>query len=250
MVDVSYQDDWFDICDDVFAGAEQTPGFGRVNPDVNSGDPIGMGIGPLCVHGGRRITSASAYGLDKPPPANLTIVTGELVDKIIVEDGTAVGVRVAGSGKVWRASKEIVLCGGAINTPQLLLLSGIGPRDEVERHGIELVCELPHVGRNLQDHCFSSAGIVIKKKPGQEGKERRPKKFPSPMGWFKLPAVHTSAEFRQLDPETQDFLKRPHVPNWEIAAVRVVACFIASNHQYTQDSLPDFETGFLLTVAT
>ncbi|KAH7034753.1 GMC oxidoreductase-domain-containing protein [Microdochium trichocladiopsis] len=221
-VDVSYQEDWFDICKDLFTAAEQTPGFDGVNPDVNSGDPIGMGIGTLCVYGGSRITSASAYGLHAPAE-NLTVVTDELIEKVIFEqqpggsgESIAVGVRSV-SGKEWCAIKEVVICGGAINTPQLLMLSGVGPREQLERHGIKVVNDLSQVGRNLQDHCFSTAGIVIKKRPGES--ELGPKKFASPMGWFKLPAVHASKEFQELPRETREFLERPHVPNWEIAAL-------------------------------
>ncbi len=86
---------------------------------------------------------------------NLTVITRALVCRILFEGQRAVGVAYrdhAGRTVELRARREVVLSGGAINSPQLLLLSGVGPRAELERHGIPLVHELPGVGQNLQDH--------------------------------------------------------------------------------------------------
>jgi choline dehydrogenase-like flavoprotein len=103
---------------------------------------------------GRRNSAADAYlrpALQRP---NLTVRTNAHVTRVVVEGRRAVGVEV--DGEIVRA-REIVLCGGTVNSPQLLLLSGIGPRDELEQHGIPVVVDLPGVGANLQDHLAAGA---------------------------------------------------------------------------------------------
>ncbi|KAK8138560.1 FAD/NAD(P)-binding protein [Apiospora sp. TS-2023a] len=208
-IDLSYQKDWLPTTDDVFRAAEEV-GLG-INPDVNNGSPIGMGIGTACIYKGTRVTSASAYL--SSPPSNLVVVTNALAEKIIFERDVAVGVKVA-SGPQFRARKEVIISGGAINSPQLLLLSGLGPEQELRKHGIPRVLNCPQVGRNLQDHCFSTAGIVIKK----DSTATPPlQQSPSPMDWFQLPAVLSSREFQALPLPMQNYLRRPLVPNWEMA---------------------------------
>ncbi|MBF4595607.1 GMC family oxidoreductase N-terminal domain-containing protein [Curtobacterium flaccumfaciens] len=85
---------------------------------------------------------------------NLTVVTGVRATRVLVEDGRAVGVEVADAAgrRSVTARREVVLCAGAIDTPRLLQLSGIGPRDVLKAAGVDLVVELPGVGENLQDH--------------------------------------------------------------------------------------------------
>jgi choline dehydrogenase len=115
-------------------------------------DPMrldGVRTTPLTQRRGRRNSAADAYLRPAVRRPTLTVRTNAHVTRIVVEHGRAVGVEV--DGEVVRA-REVVLCGGAVNSPQLLLLSGIGPRDELERHGIPVVHELPGVGANLEDH--------------------------------------------------------------------------------------------------
>ena len=85
---------------------------------------------------------------------NLTVITRAQVTRVLLQRGRAVGVEYAQKKQRHeiQASREVILSGGAINTPQLLLLSGIGPTNEVSRHGIRPVHHLPGVGKNLQDH--------------------------------------------------------------------------------------------------
>src|SRR5439155_2117788 len=87
--------------------------------------------------------------------------TNAHVTRVVVEHGRAAGVEV--DGEVIR-SREVVLCGGTVNSPQLLLLSGIGPRAELERHGIPVVHELPGVGAHLEDHL--TGGVLFESKRG------------------------------------------------------------------------------------
>ena len=103
---------------------------------------------------GRRASSARAYLHPAKSRPNLTIVTGALTSRIVVEGGRAVAVEYRrGSEKlVARADREIVLSAGTYNSPQLLLLSGIGPADELRQMGIDPVLDLPGVGRNLAEH--------------------------------------------------------------------------------------------------
>ncbi|KAF2166676.1 GMC oxidoreductase [Zasmidium cellare ATCC 36951] len=208
VIDVAYGNEWLQSTKDVFKAAEQS-GM-PLNADVNSGNPIGMGISTACIYQGRRITASSAYLHGCP---NLTVRTDSLVRRVLFEGNVAIGVETMDNQK-FTATREIVLSGGAINTPQLLLLSGIGPPEELREHGVNIVYDLPHVGRNLQDHCFSSAGIVLKKGNGHLAEK---KQSPSPMGWFKLKTLDRSPELENLPEDMRKYLAKSTVPHWELA---------------------------------
>lgn len=211
-VDLTYGEAWLPDVGDIYTAAEQSGH--RINQDVNNGDPIGMGMGSVCIAKGIRGTSSSAY-LSRPPP-NLKILVDAPVARVIFENKRANGVETI-DGRILTASKEVILSGGALNTPQLLKLSGIGPAHELKKHDISLVHELPMVGENLQDHCFSTVGIVLVKDaslpPGP------PMQSPTPMGWLKLPSVTSSSEFQQLPTKVQEHILKPTVPVMEIATV-------------------------------
>ena len=103
---------------------------------------------------GRRASAYRAYlhpALRRP---NLAVETDALTTRILVESGRAVGVEISQDGKLRqiRAEREVILCGGAFNSPQLLMLSGIGPADELVQHGIRPVVDLKGVGKNLSEH--------------------------------------------------------------------------------------------------
>ncbi|KPI42009.1 Alcohol dehydrogenase [acceptor] [Cyphellophora attinorum] len=208
-VDIAYEKVWHPSVRTVFEAGRQA-GY-RINPDVNSGDPIGFGIGATCVYNSSRVTAASGYL--RSVPANLTIITDAHVAKVTFEGTTANGVLLT-NGTHYLARKEVIISGGAINSPQILLLSGIGPSSQLEELGIDPVKDLPHVGANLQDHCFSTAGIVVR----SEGENEDPisRQTPSPMGWLKMEEVFDSKEFRDLPSSTQSFLRKPTVPMWEL----------------------------------
>lgn len=103
---------------------------------------------------GRRSSTARAYLADKGVKALVTIFTETMAEKILFEGTRAVGLRVRDKSGVHnlRALREVVLSGGAVNSPALLLQSGIGPADELRALGVDVVCDLPEVGRNLQNH--------------------------------------------------------------------------------------------------
>ncbi|MGO4775822.1 GMC family oxidoreductase, partial [Lysobacter sp. 2RAB21] len=103
---------------------------------------------------GARCSSAVAYLDPARDRHNRHIVTKALVSRITIENGRATGVVYSSGGRAYHqhAQREVLLSGGAINSPQLLMLSGVGPADQLRRQGIEVVADAPQVGQNLQDH--------------------------------------------------------------------------------------------------
>jgi len=103
---------------------------------------------------GRRWSAAKAYLRPAMKRPNLTVETRALTQRVLFEKDRAVGVEYRQGGEVRqaRAAREVILCGGAINSPQLLMLSGVGPADELRALSVPVVADLPGVGRNLQDH--------------------------------------------------------------------------------------------------
>lgn len=211
-MDLTYGDAWMANVGDIFVAAAQT-GL-PLNEDVNSGNPIGMGMGTVSITpDGQRLTAADAYL--RHVPTNLTIVQDSLVSCVLIEDKRAIGIDTV-SGKTYRAKCEVILSGGAINTPQLLLLSGVGPADELSLHKIKQLHELPTVGQNLQDHCFSAMGIVL----DRQADTNVVSQSPSPMGWFKLPNVADTQECIDPSKQIRKHRLRATIPDFEIATVR------------------------------
>ncbi len=137
----------------VFIEAGKQAGYAD-NPDFNGPGQQGVGLYQVTQKEGARCSAAVAYLLPARSRPNLEVVTGALVRRILIESGRAVGVAYAGGGKQHqaRAQCEVLLSGGTINSPQLLMLSGLGPAAELQRHGIDTVLDRPQVGANLQDH--------------------------------------------------------------------------------------------------
>lgn len=127
------------------------------NPDLNGESCEGAGVYQITTRGGRRESAARAFLHPARRQGRLKLETDMLVTRILFEGRRAVGVEARRGGETvrFRAAGEIVLAGGAFNTPQLLQLSGIGPAELLARHAIAPVHDLPAVGRNLQDHlCY------------------------------------------------------------------------------------------------
>jgi choline dehydrogenase len=139
--------------DHAFLAAGQQAGL-PLNPDFNQGDQEGVGIYDVTVHGGQRMTTEQAYLKPARGRANLTVATQAHARGLVMEGGRARGVRYEqrGEERQARAAREVILALGAFGSPQQLLLSGLGPADDLSRHGIEVAADLPGVGRNLQDH--------------------------------------------------------------------------------------------------
>jgi choline dehydrogenase-like flavoprotein len=215
VIDLSYGRAWVKATRNIFVAAEQT-GI-RTNKDINAGDPIGLGMGTVTCYQGKRVTAVSAYL--STTPSNLTIVTGALASKLVLEGKMVKGVETV-DGRAFSAVSEVIVCAGALNSPQLLLLSGIGPGDELKKHGIPVLHELPAVGKNLQDHCFSTVGVVVKHSP--EFEEEQTPLSPSPMAFLKSASALTSPEYHQLPWQVHRHLQAPTVPNFEMALVSKV----------------------------
>jgi len=115
-------------------------------PDGNNGEPLGFGEYTECWKDGKRQPANKVYDL-----TGVHVLTETLVSRVIIEGGRATGVQIS-DGTIIKAHKEVIVSAGAYRTPQVLLLSGIGPAEELEKHGIKVVHELPLVGRNLHDH--------------------------------------------------------------------------------------------------
>jgi choline dehydrogenase len=122
--------------------------------DLNGYQQEGLGPMDMTTWKGRRWSAAKAYLRPAMRRSNLTVEIRALSHRVLLEGGRAVGVEYSQDGQLRqaRADREVILCGGAINSPQLLLLSGVGPADQLRALDIPVVLDLPGVGRNLQDH--------------------------------------------------------------------------------------------------
>ncbi|RTM08908.1 MAG: choline dehydrogenase [Hyphomicrobiales bacterium] len=136
-----------------FVEAAQQMGL-PYNDDFNVGEQFGVGPTDSTMAANRRCSSASAYLTPVKTRSNLTVLTRCLVTRVIVERGKAVGVEYLRGRETVRlyCAGEVILSGGAVNSPQLLQLSGIGDPDDLAQVGIQPIVELKGVGRNLQDH--------------------------------------------------------------------------------------------------
>ena len=212
-----------------------------LNPDQNSGDPTGVGAITTTTYKGSRTTSSTAYLSN--PPSNLHIWTNTWVHKILVEDETsggipqAVGV-VLSDGREVKAKRETILSLGAIDTPKLLLLSGIGPKQELHDLSIPSIVDLPKVGKELIDHCFiplrwgcsselsdrvayySDAKTVaaartewMKSRTGPDATIT----LGNLVAFLKLDSErYSQEELRKLDPQIQEWIKQPDTPQFEV----------------------------------
>ena len=122
--------------------------------DYNGEQQEGFGPMHMTVGGGVRSSTSNAYIKPAKSRSNLKILTNVLVQKIILENTIATGIEysINGNKKILKANKEVILCAGSIGSPQLLQLSGIGPKKVLNDAGVEVLHELPGVGENLQDH--------------------------------------------------------------------------------------------------
>lgn len=126
------------------------------NDDFNDGEQTGFGLYQVTQKNGLRCSAAGGYLHPALARENLTAITQAHVTELLIEDGRCVGVAYVheGQARQVRTRREVILCGGSINSPQVLLLSGIGPAEHLRQHGIPVKLDLPGVGQNLQDHMF------------------------------------------------------------------------------------------------
>jgi choline dehydrogenase-like flavoprotein len=137
----------------VFVQAAVQAGYSH-NPDFNGEQQEGFGVYQVTHRKGERFSAAKAYVTPNLARPNLKVITNAHTTRILMEGRRAVGVeyRQAGQLKQLKATREIILSAGALKSPQILMLSGIGPGAQLQAHGIAVTHDLPGVGRNLHDH--------------------------------------------------------------------------------------------------
>jgi choline dehydrogenase len=142
-----------DELSDAFVAAAAAEGI-PPTADFNGGENLGAGYFRMTTRGGRRMSSARAYLEPALARPNLTVVAGAHAARVVFDGRRATAVEIIRGGvrETVRARREVVLSAGAVQSPQLLQLSGVGDPRLLERHGIPVVADLPGVGRNLQDH--------------------------------------------------------------------------------------------------
>ncbi|MDR3659703.1 MAG: GMC family oxidoreductase N-terminal domain-containing protein [Mycobacterium sp.] len=126
----------------------------RFLDDLNESDEPRIGLAPATIHNGRRVSAATAFLTPALARPNLRVLTGAVAERLEFNQGRATGVviRQGSSSTVLRAGLEVVLCLGALGSPKLLQLSGIGPRDVLSAAGVPVYLEREHVGRRMLDH--------------------------------------------------------------------------------------------------
>jgi 4-pyridoxate dehydrogenase len=157
-----YDDPIIDAC--LAAGAAlQLP----VTDDYNGAQQEGLGRMQQTIRRGRRCSAAAAYLRPALHRSNLTVVTGALAHRVVRDRHRATGVEYqrGGETRIAHAERAVILAGGVINSPQLLMLSGIGDPDQLTQHGIAVAVPSPGVGKNLQDH-LSVLADYARRKPG------------------------------------------------------------------------------------
>jgi choline dehydrogenase len=132
----------------------------RENRDFNGAEQEGVGLHQATIRRGQRCSTSVGFLTPARSRPNLTVQSDTHVTSIVIEGGRAVGVRYqqGGKGQVARVDREVLLSAGAIGSPHLLLLSGVGPADELRAAGVSVVADVPGVGKNLQDHLLTFLG--------------------------------------------------------------------------------------------
>ena len=158
---------------DAFAAAGRAAGY-KTTADYNGAQQEGFCTWQMTVKDGRRCSAADAYLRPALQRQNLTVETEALATKIVFDGRRAAGVEYIQRGETVtaHAEREVILCGGVINSPQLLMLSGIGDPAELAAHDIAVKAALPGVGKNLQDHISASVAYA-RKEPGPFHKAMR-----------------------------------------------------------------------------
>lgn len=134
--------------------------------DHNTGSLIGVAPNSLTIRAGRRVSAANAYLDPVRERSNLTVISGALAHRLIISEAQVRGVSVEFDGQLTALSAGVtILCAGTIESPLLLLRSGIGPARELERVGVRCIAELPGVGENLHDHLLTAGNVYRARRP-------------------------------------------------------------------------------------
>lgn len=163
------------ICDMAWVYLQTLQNMGvPFNNDFNSGTQYGVGFMQLTTDHGKRCSAATAFVKPLERDKRLTVRTNARVTRLLFEGARCIGVEYAESGKLTevRAANEVILASGSYVSPKLLMLSGIGPEEELARHGIKTRLDLPGVGQNLQDHHEVPVSAYTNGKYGYFGDEQ------------------------------------------------------------------------------
>ncbi|KAJ6152279.1 hypothetical protein N7497_006598 [Penicillium chrysogenum] len=227
---VGYAEDWerdLSLSLDAFEAAGH-----KLNLDHNSGNPLGMAATINSAHKGKRTT---AVDLLSGAPANLVVVTDSPVQRILLQGKKAVGVEA--QGKQYFASRDVILSAGSLDTPKILMHSGIGPAADLEKFDIPVVNDLPAIGQGLRDHYF--VPLILARKPETNDRNsffQDPAAMEAAMkqweddntglwtrygcqvgsGWFKSDRITSSPEFKALPASVQEFMNRETIPHYEM----------------------------------
>lgn len=144
---------------------EATRELGYPTIPANSRSPMGFSATMVTQKNGARSSTATGYLKPARRRSNLDVRTGAHATRVLLDGTRAVGVEavIGGATRKLRARREVILCGGAVNTPQLLLLSGIGPATQLREFGIEVIVDAQEVGANLRDHLLALLGVGAEK---------------------------------------------------------------------------------------
>jgi choline dehydrogenase len=164
----------------LFIAAAIAEGF-ALNEDFNDGDQDGVGFLQFTIRRGERCSAYEAFLKPVRHRQNLTVITDAQAERVTIAAGraTAVDFRHGGERRTAQCSGEVILAGGVINSPQLLMLSGIGPAAHLRQLGIEVVRDLPGVGENLHDHMYAN---LVYKAPRRHSVNHR---ITGPMKWVE-----------------------------------------------------------------
>ncbi|KAK4178548.1 hypothetical protein QBC36DRAFT_367604 [Triangularia setosa] len=213
-----------------------------LNPDHNSGNPLGMSVLISSAYRGLRSTSKDLL-VNLPP--SFTVLTNSPVQRILF-DPNKKAIGVESNARIFHAKNEVLLAAGALDSPRILMHSGIGPTSELSQFNIPVISDLPSIGQNLRDHCF--VPLVYKRSPNSttplssrsafwssqaqmdtalEQWKSNPGSTPvNPwgkyacelgIGFFKLdPTLTTSNEFLSLPEKEKSFLNKETIPHYEV----------------------------------
>ncbi|KAI2621809.1 putative GMC oxidoreductase [Hypoxylon sp. NC1633] len=239
-IKVGYAPEWEGNIPHILDALEQG-GF-PLNPDHNSGNPIGMASLISTAQGGHRST---ARDLVTPAPDNLTIFTNSQAHRVIIEGRRAIGVEA--SGKKYFASKEVILSAGSLDTPKLLMHSGIGPVDQLSKYKIPVIQAADALGQGLRDHwncpliygrteaASTSASFYGDPKAMEAADEQWKIDGTGPwakhgcqagMGFFKFDDITKFKEFQDLPADDQRYLLLDTVPHYELLTHFPVHMFV------------------------
>ncbi|HTU10658.1 MAG TPA: GMC family oxidoreductase N-terminal domain-containing protein [Allosphingosinicella sp.] len=187
--------------------------------DLHGEREEGFARGELTIDAkGRRASTARAYldpAIGRP---NLTVITGAETNRVLIENGRATGVEFVKDGRivVEHADREVILSGGAYGSPQLLMLSGIGPADDLIRHGIKVHRDLPGVGQNLSEHPRVPVHFKLKDRISFLGELRADRAAGSVLRWWLTGKGAFASQVNSCNPilKTRPELAQPDIQLW------------------------------------